>query len=97
MHPEALSAQGRTGAGRGDQVEVPRVEGTDLFVWEGDPRQVPPGYRIDWTDPQGQVHRLIDPYAFPAQLGDFDLHLFGEGRHWHAFVFLAPIRVSWRG
>jgi 1,4-alpha-glucan branching enzyme len=72
----------------GTQVEIPRIEGTDLFVWEGDPAQVPPGYRIDWTDAQGQVHRLIDPYAFPAQLGDFDLHLFGEGRHWHAYRFL---------
>jgi len=72
----------------GTQVEVPRIEGTDLFVWEGDPAQVPPGYRIDWTDAQGQVHRLIDPYAFPAQLEDFDLHLFGEGRHWHAYRFL---------
>ncbi|MFZ1536974.1 MAG: 1,4-alpha-glucan branching protein GlgB [Chromatiaceae bacterium] len=72
----------------GTQVEVPRIEGTDLFVWVGDPAQVPPGYRIDWTDAQGQVHRLIDPYAFPAQLEDFDLHLFGEGRHWHAYRFL---------
>ncbi len=72
----------------GTQVEVPRIEGTDLFLWVGDPAQVPPGYRIDWTDAQGQVHRLIDPYAFPAQLEDFDLHLFGEGRHWHAYRFL---------
>ena len=29
-----------------------------------------------------------DPYAFPPQLADFDLHLFGEGRHWHAYRFL---------
>ncbi|TNF57282.1 MAG: 1,4-alpha-glucan branching protein GlgB [Gammaproteobacteria bacterium] len=72
----------------GTNLEVPRIEGTDLFVWEGDPARVPPGYRIDWTDAQGQIHRLADPYAFPPQLEDFDLHLFGEGRHWHAYRFL---------
>jgi 1,4-alpha-glucan branching enzyme len=34
----------------GTQVEIPRIEGTDLFVWEGDPAQVPPGYRISYRD-----------------------------------------------
>ncbi len=29
-----------------------------------------------------------DPYCFPPQLSDFDLHLFGEGKHWHAYRFL---------
>lgn len=72
----------------GSGIEVPRIEGTDFFVWVGQPSQLQPGYRIDWTDAQGHVHRLIDPYAFPPQLSDFDLHLFGEGRHWHAYRFL---------
>lgn len=79
-------AEGVRVAGTG--LEVPRLAGTDLFVWEGDPALVPPGYQIDWTDRQGHIHRLIDPYAFPPQLADFDLHLFGEGRHWHAYRFL---------
>ena len=79
-------AEGVRVAGTG--IEVPRLAGTDLFVWEGDSALVPPGYQIDWTDTQGQIHRLIDPYAFPPQLADFDLHLFGEGRHWHAYRFL---------
>ncbi len=72
----------------GAGLEVPRIPGTDLFVWEGDPALVPLDYRLDWTDAKGQIHPLIDPYAFPPQLGDFDLHLFGEGRHWHAYRFL---------
>ena len=69
-------------------IELTRLEGTDLFVWEGDPEQVPARYVFDWTDAEGRRHRCIDPYRFPPQLGDLDLHLFGEGRHWHAGRFL---------
>ncbi|NKN34609.1 1,4-alpha-glucan branching protein GlgB [Marichromatium bheemlicum] len=65
-----------------------RIEGTDLFVWRGTADQLPERYQLEWEDAAGVVHRTHDPYCFPAQLGDFDLHLFGEGRHWHAYRFL---------
>ena len=62
-----------------------RIEGTDFLVWEGDPARVPERYRIEWIDGAGVTHVHYDPYCFPAQLPDFDLHLFGEGRHWNAY------------
>ncbi|WP_296809668.1 1,4-alpha-glucan branching protein GlgB [Thiocapsa sp.] len=65
-----------------------RIEGTDFFVWEGSASKVPERYRIDWIDAAGHHHVHHDPYCFPPQLADFDLHLFGEGRHWHAYRFL---------
>ncbi|EXJ17079.1 1,4-alpha-glucan branching protein GlgB [Imhoffiella purpurea] len=65
-----------------------RVEGTDLFVWEGDGSQLPPRYRIEWEDQGGTKYLTYDPYCFAQQLSDFDLHLFGEGRHWHAYRLL---------
>ncbi len=65
-----------------------RIEGTDLFVWEGSPSKVPERYRIEWQDAAGATQTRYDPYCFPNQLADFDLHLFGEGRHWHAYRFL---------
>ena len=34
--------------------------------------------RIEW---HGAVQETEDPYAFPPLLGDLDLHLFAEGRH----------------
>lgn len=34
------------------------------------------------------VVERYDPYCFPHQLADFDLHLFGEGKHWHAYRLL---------
>ena len=70
------------------KADLERIEGTDLFVWEGPAASVPERYRIEWLDKSGQRQVAHDPYAFPPQLADFDLHLFGEGRHWHAYRFL---------
>ena len=68
--------------------ELVRIEGTDLFTWEGKASQVPERYRLEWDDKAGTRDTSYDPYCFPTQLGDLDLHLFGEGKHWDAFRFL---------
>jgi 1,4-alpha-glucan branching enzyme len=65
-----------------------RIEGTDFFVWQGPASRVPERYRIQWVDAVGRQRVHHDPYCFPPQLADFDLHLFAEGRHWHAYRFL---------
>ncbi|HKJ77813.1 MAG TPA: alpha-amylase family glycosyl hydrolase, partial [Gammaproteobacteria bacterium] len=65
-----------------------RVPGTDLFEWHGPAEDVPEQYRLRWEDAQGHPHTAFDPYAYGPQLGDLDLHLFGEGRHYHAYRFL---------
>jgi len=69
--------------------ELKRIPGTDLF--EGrlpGKRTLPQHYRLYWQDAQGETHSRIDPYTFPAQLADFDIHLFGEGKHWHIYRLL---------
>jgi 1,4-alpha-glucan branching enzyme len=65
-----------------------RIENSDLFVWEGDASQVEEYYQLESIDSDGNHHVIYDPYSFPPQLSDFDLHLFGEGKHWHAYRFL---------
>ena len=65
-----------------------RIGDTDLFAWHGPAGQVPDRYRLIWRDSHGAEHVTYDPYCFPAQLSDFDLHLFGEGKHWHAYRML---------
>ena len=65
-----------------------RITGTDLFEWHGSPGSVPDHYRLIWRDASHREHIAHDPYSFPPQLPDFDLHLFGEGRHRHAYRFL---------
>ncbi len=45
-------------------------------------------YLLRWLDHEGNEHMQCDPYSFSPQLRDFDLHLFGEGKHWHIYRFL---------
>ncbi len=65
-----------------------RIPNTDLFEWQGKVEQVPERYRLIWRDSDRHEHIAHDPYCFPPQLPDFDLYLFGEGKHWHAYRFL---------
>ena len=65
-----------------------RIPDTDIFEWRGDGDQLPEHYRLIWRDKEHHEHITHDPYDFPPQLSDFDLHLFGEGKHWHAYRIL---------
>ena len=64
------------------------VQDTGLFQWEGGSGRLPDRYRIRWSDGRGHEHIGFDPYSFLPQIAEFDLHLFNEGRHWHAWRFL---------
>ncbi len=65
-----------------------RQFGTALFEWRGERTAVPERYRLIRELDGGHSHIAHDPYCFPPSLSDFDLHLFGEGRHHHAYRFL---------
>jgi len=73
--------------GDGD-LPLQRLPDSDIFEWHGAADGVPDRYRLRWRDRQDQEHIGFDPYCFPPQLSDFDLYLFGEGKHWHAYRFL---------
>ncbi len=45
-------------------------------------------YRLRVEDHRGQLTIMHDPYAFSSLLGDVDLHLFGEGRHFEIYNIL---------
>src|SRR3569833_2499603 len=64
------------------------IVGTGLFEWRGSRGSIPDRYRLIWRDSEHSEHVAHDPYSFPPQLSDFDLHLFSEGKHWHAYSFL---------
>jgi 1,4-alpha-glucan branching enzyme len=64
------------------------INGSELFTIEVTPQSVDQHYRIRWRDALGHDHTTCDPYSFAAQLSDFDLHLFGEGKHWHIYRLL---------
>ncbi len=68
-------------------LSMQRIEGTDLFEWQGK-EEIPEHYRLIWRDKDHYEHISHDPYCFLPQLSDFDMHLFSEGKHWHAYRFL---------
>jgi 1,4-alpha-glucan branching enzyme len=65
-----------------------RIPDSDFFEWHGSADTLPGPYRLIWRDTWHHEHIAHDPYCFPPQLGDMDLHLFNEGKHWHAYRFL---------
>jgi len=69
-------------------IRLERIPDTDLFEWRGTPGTVPDHYHLVWRDAEQHEHIAHDPYSFPPQLPDFDLHLFSEGRHRHAYRIL---------
>jgi len=68
-------------------LRLERISDTDLFEWRGDAGGIPEHYHLVWRH-AGYEHIAHDPYNFPPQLSDFDLHLFAEGRHRHAYRIL---------
>ena len=70
------------------ELPMQRVEGTDIFEWRGDASMLPQHYRFIWRDNEFHEHIAHDAYTYMPQLSDFDMHLFSEGKHWHAYRLL---------
>ncbi|WP_177420616.1 1,4-alpha-glucan branching protein GlgB [endosymbiont of Lamellibrachia barhami] len=70
------------------ETELQRIEGTDLFEGRFNTADLPERIEVIWADEYGVEQQHYDPYCFTPQLQDFDVHLFGEGRHRHAYRFL---------
>lgn len=63
-----------------------RISGTDFFEYHPTASdEIAEHYELYWTDKDGHTHLDIDPYTFGPVLGEFDQHLFAEGRHWHIY------------
>jgi 1,4-alpha-glucan branching enzyme len=81
-HASPGGATSRSGArsGFGEGAELSRLRRThDAGLFEG-PVSGSGRYRLRISWPHG-VQETEDPYAFGLLLGDLDLHLFNEGRH----------------
>ncbi len=57
-----------------------RLPNSDFFEWEGNLGEIDDHYQILWIDESNWEHQIHDPYSFSAQLTDFDLHLYSQGK-----------------
>ena len=75
-----------------DYGPMSRIPGTDIFQARLNPQQaqlVAHHYELNWQEKHDEsVHEAVSPYSFESQLTELDLHLFGEGKHQHAWRFL---------
>ncbi|HWZ96621.1 MAG TPA: 1,4-alpha-glucan branching protein GlgB, partial [Candidatus Dormibacteraeota bacterium] len=64
-----------------------RPEGFFEATWPSSQTTAPePGsYKIQGRTLEGVPFEIHDPYSFPYQLSDFDLHLMAEGRHYDTY------------
>jgi 1,4-alpha-glucan branching enzyme len=62
-----------------------RIPGSDFFAYQAQEDDLPAHYRLAWKDKNGYSHENFDAYDFGTQMPEFDLHLFGEGKHWHIY------------
>jgi 1,4-alpha-glucan branching enzyme len=65
---------------RADRARIGRLEHFDNGLFQGIVSDRAP-YLLRVTWPGDAVQETEDPYSFGALLGDMDLHLFSEGRH----------------
>jgi 1,4-alpha-glucan branching enzyme len=74
------------------ELPMQRVGASDFFEYwlAADKTALPTNTPIEirWLDQWQYERRAIEPYTFAPQLQDFDLHLFGEGKHWHIYRLL---------
>jgi 1,4-alpha-glucan branching enzyme len=59
-----------------------------LFTWTGPLATCPLYPTVLWSEVNGRTLQFVDPYSFSPHISEFDLHLFGEGRHWHVHRML---------
>ncbi len=51
-------------------------------------------YQLNWIEASDVKVSLVCPYTFSMILGELDLHLFGEGRHWNIYEHMgAKVKI----
>ena len=70
------------------KIKMTRLPGSDFFEWTGKSSEISLPYQLNRLSSSGYESDFYDPYCFPVQLSEFDLHLFAEGKHWHIYRIL---------
>ncbi|MFV1985525.1 MAG: 1,4-alpha-glucan branching protein GlgB, partial [Thiohalomonadales bacterium] len=73
-----------------------RLNDSDFYEWrpQSSEQTIPEFYQLLWADSAGIIHQAYDPYCFPVQISDYDLHLFSEGKHWNIYNILGAHIIS---
>ena len=70
-----------------NKIPATRLQDSDFFVCT-DINGIDEHYVLNRTDSNNQLIAYYDPYSFQPQLTEFDLSLFGAGKHLHIYRIL---------
>jgi len=70
------------------KIPASRLADSDFFIYSQPVDKVGEHYLLTRTDNNNQLTSYYDPYSFKAQIDDYDLHLFSEGKHLHIYRIL---------
>ncbi len=73
---------------KGKRVELQRISDEGLFEHVFVRRKNHFIYKLKVTPAEGEPYTIEDPYRFGALLSDYDLQLWGEGNHHHAYKWM---------
>ncbi len=73
---------------RGKTSSMTRISDSGFFEATFPRRRKPFRYQLEIEPHQGESYQIIDPYQFGPQISDFDLQLWGEGNHHHAYRWM---------
>ena len=76
------------------RTNLTRIHSSGLFETKW-PEDTP--YKLNFKAYSGEEWQAYDPYAFPPQLSDLDLHLFNSGTHYKTFDKLGAHPVTING
>jgi 1,4-alpha-glucan branching enzyme len=65
----------------GPELELEEIHPGGVFEGFVEGAELPLRYRLEVDYGESGTFTIDDPYRFPPTIGDFDLHLIGEGRH----------------
>jgi len=71
-----------------NNIPATRHANSDFFIYSQQSEEVEEHYLLTRTDNNNRLTSYYDPYSFKAQIDDYDLHLFSEGKHLHIYRIL---------
>jgi 1,4-alpha-glucan branching enzyme len=77
--------------GIGDMQRIPNTDIFELVLPEKEQvdKYLSTHGQLRWQEKGTDIlHKTISPYSFEPQIGELDIHLFGEGKHHHAYRFM---------
>ncbi|MGH8048203.1 MAG: 1,4-alpha-glucan branching protein GlgB [Chthoniobacterales bacterium] len=85
FRPDAASVTIVEEGGLGRKFELIKRDGIGLYEADLGDEKPPLRYRCEFTAATGDKWTQLDPYAFPAVLGEMDIYLFNEGTHFDIY------------